>query len=95
MKNELKKESDAFWRGLVYTKKGVLNERKVLKELSDFYFLMHQVPEVYCAVTGGLLSKTNYYASTVIQAYQDALQDDIDNAIEEYKENLAEAERER
>ncbi len=65
-----KRESNKFWRDLVYTK-GKLDEKKVMNELSDFYYIMGQVPEVYCAITGNTLSKLMYPASTVIDEFED------------------------
>lgn len=53
-------------------------------ELSDFYLLLNEVPKVYMEVTGGLLSKPNYHASTVIGAFNDYLEryaDDVRNEV--------------
>lgn len=67
---ETKKESDEFWKELVYTD-GKLDEEKVLNELADFSFVIGEVPKVYCAITGGRLSKPNYYADQVIAEFED------------------------
>ncbi len=68
--DKTKKSSDNFWKDLVYTK-GKLDEKKVLNELSDYYFMLEEVPKVYCAVTNYSLSKPNYYASEVISMFED------------------------
>ena len=80
-------ESDKFWKDLIYTK-GKIDEKKVLNELSDFYYIMQQVPQVYVAITGGLLSKLMYPAETVIGEFEEhnldkgITQDDIKEMIE-------------
>ena len=53
----------AFWASVF--PEGMTAEQ-VQAELTDYHFLLEQVPKVYDHVTGGLLSKTNYHASTVI-----------------------------
>ena len=77
-----------FWKGIVY-KDGKLNEEQVFRELSDYSFLMEQASKVYCAVAN--LSKTNYYAGTIISELEERwldkaiTQDDIKMFIEESK----------
>lgn len=70
-RDEFRQRSDDFWRNLVYRPDGTLDEESVLNELSDFYFVIHQVPSVYSDITGGRLSKANYYASSVLQAHEE------------------------
>ena len=57
------------WKPLIYTD-GKLDEKKIMNELMDYSFLMQQVTKVYCAVTNGKLSKTNYHAETIIAEYE-------------------------
>lgn len=52
---------------------------------------MEQVPKVYMAVTGGKLSKTNYYASTVIEQFEDYTARLCDEAVEEASAEAAES----
>ena len=79
MKNDkkFKQESDKFWKDIIYIKsgknKGKLNEKQVLKELSDYYFVMQEVPKVFCHITNNAMSKINYYASEVISVVDDVL----------------------
>jgi hypothetical protein len=63
-------KSDDFWKNIIY-KNGKLDEAQVLKELSDFYYIMQQVPKVYEAVTNGRLSKLMYSADTVISQFEE------------------------
>jgi len=72
MRND-KKALD-FWRDIIY-KNGKLDEEQVLKELFDYYFLMQQVPKVYCHITAGRLSKLMYSAETIISLVDDYIND--------------------
>lgn len=56
---------EKFWKHLV-EKDGVLDIALVKNELFDFYKLIDNASEVYCHVTGSMLSKPGYDASTVI-----------------------------
>ncbi len=68
MKSTYKEVYDSFWKELIENKDGTLNKDSVARELSDYKFLMDQIPLVYDHVTGGLLSKTNYHAHVIISA---------------------------
>jgi len=74
------------WEGIIYVK-GRLSKRKVMNELLDYGFLMEQASKVYEYFTG--LSKTNYYASTIISRIEETTydqkitQDDVKMLIEE------------
>lgn len=59
----------SFWAHLGFGT--TVDDAAVKRELTDYHFLLEQVPRVYEAVTGGLLSKTNYRAETVINAFND------------------------
>ena len=69
------KESNKFWKDIIYFKsgknKGKINEKQVLRELSDWYYVMDQIPKVYCHITGSRLSKVMYSADTVIRVAND------------------------
>jgi len=62
-------KSKEFWKDIIY-KDGKLNEEAVLRELSDYYAVMQEVPKVYCHITGGLMSKIFYEAQVVIDEYE-------------------------
>ena len=66
---KLKKE----WNWLY--KNGKLDEEAVLKEIYDYDFLLGEVPKVYCEITGGLLSKTNYTAEVVLREFNERFWD--------------------
>ena len=78
-----------FWARAL-EKGGVFDVEQAKKELFDYHFLLKQVPEIYMHITGGLLSKTNYRASTVIEMADDHLNKLVD---EETKELEAEIRR--
>lgn len=60
---------DEFWSGIIMNKDGTVNLDAVKNELADFKFIMDQIPEVYSAVTGGMLSKPMYKANVVIDTF--------------------------
>ncbi len=66
--------SEEFWKDIVY-KNGKLNEKQVMKELADFYFLIKEVPKIYCEITGGLLSKLNYPAEVILAEFNERFWD--------------------
>lgn len=82
------KESDEFWDDIFNEKDYPFNKENAYKELRDYYFVLEQLPKIYMEITGGTLSKTTYFASSVIEAYNDSLDryyDRIDNL--EYNNN--------
>ena len=60
---------DDFWKDIIMNKDGTVNLGAVKNELADFKFIIDQVPEVYSAVTGGMLSKPMYKANVVIDTF--------------------------
>lgn len=67
------KESDEFWDKIFSAEDYPFNKENVYKELRDYYFVLEQLPKIYMEITGGKLSKTTYFAESVIKAYNDAL----------------------
>lgn len=55
-----------FWKRIVENEDGSLNIDQVKRELSDFYYMIEEVPKVYYHVTGGIISKPNTKSSAVI-----------------------------
>lgn len=86
---EVDKNFDSFWRKLIYPN-GELDVEEMKGDLNDYSFLMEQASIVYDHITGGQLSKTNYFAETVIQQADKHLQPQIDEAVKEATENLRE-----
>lgn len=85
-------KSAKFWSDIdVGGKDFDIEQAKI--ELVDYRFLLEQIPTVYDAVTGGLLSKPLYTAETVVDAFQDYLQRERDEAFEEGEISGAEAMR--
>lgn len=58
-------EVKRFWDNIIRNPDGTINEEQLYKELADFSFVMDQVSDVYCHITGNLLSKCNYRANMV------------------------------
>ena len=68
------KEIINFWKEIIY-KNGKIDEKQVMKELSDFSYVMEQVPKVYSQITNGLLSKIMYPADVVLTEFYDKFWD--------------------
>jgi len=60
-----------------------MSAQDAANELSDYAFLLDQIPKVYCHITGGRLSKTNYHAHAVIGVHDEVRQEEIDEAVKE------------
>lgn len=78
-------ESIQWWEG-VYDDKPLTKEQ-IVNELTDYAFVLNQVPVVYKAVTGGKMSKPNYYADDVIREAQDYTDKQIENELNYYRKN--------
>jgi hypothetical protein len=48
-----------------------LDEEAVLKEISDYDFILQEVPKVYWEITGGTLSKLMYPSRVVLGEFQE------------------------
>lgn len=87
------KESDDFWDS-VFDEEYPFNKENAYKELKDYYFVLEQLPLIYMEITGGTLSKTTYFASSVIEAYNDSVErkldriDDLEYALKEISEYI-------
>ncbi len=66
--------SEQDWEKIIY-KNGKINKKQVFAELADYAFLMAQASKVYCHFVN--LSKTNYYADTIISLIEEKTYDKI------------------
>lgn len=93
------KEAGEFWSGVFSEITDKTEREKIAAELTDFHFMMDQVPQVYMHITGGRMSKTNYYAADVIAEADDYAQEcfrkDTDAEIEPLKAEIERLSRER
>jgi hypothetical protein len=80
-----RREEDFAWWGKVCYPDGMTAEQ-VQNELADFHFMLEQVPKVYMHITGGLLSKPNYFADVVIGAADGHVEACIEEAFKEVRE---------
>ena len=60
-----------FWKDIICDNHGDIDVEQLKKELCDFYFMIQEVPKVYCEVTGGTLSKRLYDAETVLNYFRE------------------------
>lgn len=90
------KESDEFWDNVFSEKDYPFNKENAYKELKDYYFVLNEIPKIYMEITGGTLSKTTYFAKSVIEAYNDSIDryydkiDDLEYENDKYKSCLQE-----
>jgi len=71
------KEFSKDWKPLLMSN-GKWDEEKIKNELADLVFIYEQVGEVYCTITGGVLSKPMYFSKIIIDFYEDELQKEYD-----------------
>ncbi|GAB6709581.1 hypothetical protein [Bacillus cereus] len=67
--NDYNQVFEEHWKKYVTDEQGNLDEDKVKRELSDYKYLLDQVPTVYSELAG--LSKTFYSAQTIINAVRE------------------------
>ena len=67
---DYKKDWEEFWKGIC-TNDGEVDLEQIKKELSDYHFLLEELPKLYSDLTLGLLSKQNYDAATIIQIHNE------------------------
>ncbi len=79
---EIEKVWNEFWRDIVMPD-GVLDLEQVKKELYDWRNAMREVSKVYDEITGGLLSKPNYEAETVLSVYRDRQREEFEDWLKE------------
>ena len=60
-----------FWKDIICIGNGIIDIEQVKKELCDYYKMLQEVPNVYCEVTDGILSKPLYDAETVLRFFRD------------------------
>lgn len=80
MEDDANELYENFWAKIVENEDGSLNPDRVKAELWDYHFMLMEVPKVYSELTGGMLSKTNYYAKGVIEAAEEYREDLIREA---------------
>jgi hypothetical protein len=85
---KVQKDYDEFWKDIV-EKDGCVDLWLVKKELSDFRFIINQLPKIYMHITNGRLSKHMYTAETIIGIHDDIRTEEIEEAIKETEQNTA------
>ena len=64
-----------FWKTIICNDDGTINIDQLKLELHDYSLMLGEVPKVYIAVTGGMLSKPHYYADSVIKVFRERYED--------------------
>jgi len=78
---------NSFWKPICEKEDSTLDLEQIKLELADYHHLIETVPKVYCEITGGLLSKTSYTAETILSVYNDNVDQLVQDAIEDYKDD--------
>ena len=61
---------------------GEFDTEKIKNEMCDLIFVLHQVSKVYDRITGGKLSYPTYFAETIVEAYEEEVQEQYDRGYE-------------
>lgn len=86
-KEPYKLQYEEFWRGLVERPDGSINMDAVMRELHDFGMIIEGASQVYCHVTGGLISKPNTSPDAVCNVADERVEELIEDAIQEWAAN--------
>lgn len=78
---------DEFWREVYPSGMTIEN---VANELRDFEVMIHNVPKVYCHVTGGKVSKHLTDADVVISLHDEHVTQLVEEAVADERENVDE-----
>jgi len=87
MTDKFEENYQEFWKDIVEPE-GKLDLEQVKKELSDYHFLLQEVPKVYHKITG-CLSKPNYHSNIILSLHEekyldkDCTQCDVRDMIED------------
>jgi hypothetical protein len=92
--NHWPEEFEKWWKPLLQTD-GQWDPEKIKNELHDLVFTYTQIDIIYSHITGGKLSKPNYFAGTIIREFDDQMTKSYaeghkDGYDEGYEEGLAE-----
>jgi hypothetical protein len=85
--SQVQKTWDDFWKEIVCSPDGTINIDQVKKELSDFSFLLEQIPAVYMHITGGKMSKVMYRAEDVIKLADNYFNEQLEEAVKDELED--------
>ncbi len=74
---------DNFWKDFVTDGNGFWDSESIKNELHDFYFMMGQVPKVYCHVSGDKASNPMIYASVINTLHDETVEDAIHDEMQD------------
>lgn len=80
MNNNENEVFETFWKEIIMDEDGNINMDQLKLELLDFYNMINEVPKVYCAVTGGILSKPTWSAEAVLEYFNEKYANKADSA---------------
>ena len=62
---EVEKIYNEFWKEIIENEDGSLNKKQIMKELCDYYHIMHNCSSAYDLMSCGIISKPNTCFSAV------------------------------
>jgi hypothetical protein len=77
---------DNFWKEILILPDGSIDVEQLKKELCDFSVLINNIPKIFDAITGGMVSKPMTDPDVVISLHDDYVDRMVEQAVEDYKE---------
>jgi hypothetical protein len=87
--DDAQKDYEELWKDII-EKDDCVDIEKLKLELSDFRYIIKQLPKIYMHITNGILSKHMYSAETIISLHDDIRTQEIEEAIAEERKKVAE-----
>lgn len=81
-------DAKGFFDDIIRTESGEFSEAHVYAELSDFLFMIREVPKVYSYVTCGLMSKPGYHALDIINVADACAEDQITTVVRDVLDRI-------
>ncbi len=86
MENYIRKSSEEewndFWKEICTNEDGALKLEQIKKELSDFKFMIDNVPTVYEEVTGNRTANSMLDAKTIISLHRENINEEFKTRVE-------------
>ena len=80
---DFEQKYNEFWKEIVENPDGSLNKEQIMKELADFSVLIKNLSEIYCYMTGNMVSKPMVNSSVIIQICEEQLQESYQRGYED------------
>lgn len=85
---------ERFWKDIILNENGEVDIEQLKKELADFHHMMEQIPVIYMRMTGGMLSKTGYWAEQILSLNNQEIDKAYQSGYDDGQEDLKAEEKE-